>query len=61
VVFKNIPDNKKASLFVYEIINDSQIKWAIVDLKTGKVKEITNLNFQTTKYSEFKKVADQLW
>ena len=61
VVFKNIPDNKKASLFVYEIINDSQIKWAILDLKTGKVKEITNLNFQTTNYSEFKKIADKIW
>lgn len=61
VLFRNIPDNRKASLFVYEIVNDSQIKWTVLDINTGKDKEISNLNLKTTKYSEFKKVADQIW
>jgi hypothetical protein len=61
VVFKNIPKNKQASLFVYELISKTQIKWSIQEIKTGKDKEIINLNFKTTNYQEFKKVADKIW
>ena len=61
VIFKNIPENKKASLFVYELISKTQIKWAIQEIKTGKDKEITTLNFKTTNYQEFKKVTDKIW
>ena len=34
---------------------------AIQEIKTGRDKEIYNLNFQTTNYQEFKKVADKIW
>jgi len=61
VTFKNIPENKKASLFIYELMENNKIKWAIQEIKTGRDKEIYNLNFQTTNYQEFKKVADKIW
>ena len=61
VVFKNIPEGKKTSLLIYNIINKTHIQWAIVNVETGKDKIISAFKYKKTTYDEFKKSTDEIW
>lgn len=61
VSFAKIPYGKKTSLLVYEIINKTNIKWAMINFTTGDKKVIDNVELSETTISEFKKITNSLW
>jgi len=61
VEFSKIPSGKDSKLLIYEIVNKTNMKWAIIKVTTGEVGYIENIELKESSISEFKSKTKGIW
>mgnify|MGYP006089227109 FL=1 len=61
VEFSKIPSGKDSKLLIYEIVNKTNMKWAIIKVTTGEFGYIENIELKESSISEFKSKTKGIW
>ena len=61
VEFSKIPSGKDTKLLIYEIVNKTNMKWAIIKVTTGEIGYIENIELKESSISEFKSKTKGIW